>query len=215
MEKKGLNIINCPGGILMTNCYIIYKKDGKEAIVIDPGGGGKNILEIIKKADLELAGIFLTHGHFDHIAADNDIKKECKVKTYIGMDEKDIVSDMSMNCSDKFGRWGATIEGDEFLQDNELVNIADLEFKVIKTPGHTKGSVCFYFEKEKVLFSGDTLFRESVGRTDFPTGDIKELTNSIRDRLKILEDDVVVYPGHGDSTTIGYERKNNIYFSEN
>jgi len=212
-EFDTINIYDIPVGVLRTNCYIIHKKDSKDAIIVDPGNLANHIIEFVEEKELNLKGIFITHGHFDHIGAVNALKEKYHLDTYVGEADKELISDLEKNCGSMFHR-DCIVVADEILKDGQIVNIAGLEFKVINTPGHTKGSVCFYFEDEKVLLSGDTLFRDGMGRTDFPSGSAAEIIHSIKDRLFVLDDDVVVLTGHGERTTIGYERENNIYVNE-
>lgn len=212
-EFDTIKIYDIPVGVLRTNCYIIHKKDSKDAIIVDPGNLANHIIEFVEEKDLNLKGIFITHGHFDHIGAVNSLKEKYRLDVYIGEDDKELISDLEQNCANMFHR-DCIVVADEILKDGQIVSIAGLTFKVINTPGHTKGSVCFYFEDEKVLLSGDTLFRDGMGRTDFPSGSASKIIHSIKERLFVLDDDVLVLTGHGESTTIGYERENNIYVNE-
>lgn len=205
-----LHIHICILGSVQTNCYILSNIMTKEAIVIDPADQGSVILDYIKSENLSVKGILLTHGHFDHILAAATIANEFHIKIYANINEKELLADSYMNLSRTVGKdYG--IELEESLVDGELLKIAGFNIKAIHTPGHTKGGNCYYFMDELVLFSGDTLFRETVGRTDLPTGNFPAIISSIKEKLMLLDDEVLVYPGHGEATTIGYERENNEY----
>ena len=154
--------------------------------------------------------ILLTHGHFDHIWGANELRRLSGAKIYAYEGEKELCEDAGKNVSRDAGR-PETVRADFYEKDGALLELGGFSLKLIATPGHTGGSCCYYLEEEKILFSGDTLFEGSVGRTDFPTGSMGSLVRSIKERLLVLPDDVTVYPGHGDSTTIGDEKKYNPY----
>jgi hydroxyacylglutathione hydrolase len=201
-------------GIARTNCYIINNGETKEAIVVDPADEAGKIEQYLKANDLVCKGILLTHGHFDHILAAKEIALMTDAKIYAPETEMELLLDPNLNCSNQLSR-DYSLAVDILLKDQQELKIAGFKIKVIHTPGHTAGSSAYYISGHGILISGDTLFRETVGRSDLPTGDSKILIASILDKLMILEDQVKVYPGHGDSTTIGYERDNNIYLSHN
>ena len=154
--------------------------------------------------------ILLTHGHFDHIWGANELRRLSGAKIYAYEGEKELCEDAGKNVSRDAGR-PETVQADFYEKDGALLELGGFSLKLIATPGHTGGSCCYYLEEEKILFSGDTLFEGSVGRTDFPTGSMSSLVRSIKERLLVLPDDVTVYPGHGDTTTIGDEKKYNPY----
>jgi glyoxylase-like metal-dependent hydrolase (beta-lactamase superfamily II) len=197
-------------GAIQTNCYIVWNPSSMEALVFDPGDNGPKIYEELKKKELILKAILLTHGHFDHINAATYLVNQTHVKTYISREEERLVTDANLNCSVMFGQ-PSNLTPDEFVQDNEILNFLDTQVKVISTPGHTAGSVCYYFQEDGILISGDTLFFESCGRTDFPTGNARQMSATLETLVTQLNVDVAVYPGHGCATTIGYEKKNNPY----
>ena len=198
-------------GMASTNSYVVTNTDTKECVIVDIGAHSLVMENYIKDNGYTLKGVLLTHGHFDHIMGLDGIVKSYDVPVYIYEDEMDMLKDPSLNASVSFGlnyAFGGKVNG---LRDGEVFSIAGLEFKVIHTPGHTAGGCCYLIEDEKVLFSGDTLFRTSVGRSDLPTGSGSALIRSIREKLMELPEDIKVYPGHMDSTTIGYEKKYNPF----
>lgn len=207
-------------GVCQTNCYFLYREGEHDAIVVDPADKGANIYAALQKNGFRVAGILLTHGHFDHIwgldalrdaangAAEADGREP--VKAYASQEERELLKSPQMNVSEQAGRACATY-ADVYVKDGEEISLAGMTCKVIVTPGHTAGGCCYYFAEAGILVSGDTLFAESVGRTDFPTGSMGTLVRSIKEKLFVLPEDTRVYPGHGESTTIGYEKKNNPF----
>ena len=199
-------------GMVQTNCYIIGNDETKEAIVVDPADDARQIEKYLKANDLVCKGILLTHGHFDHILAAKELAEETKARIYAHEAEAELLRNPEINASGQIRR-ECSLVPDVLLKDQEVVKLAGYKIRVIHTPGHTAGGACYYFPGHAVLISGDTLFRDNIGRYDLPTGDGRKLVESICNKLMLLEDQVVVYPGHGPSTTIGYERDNNIYLS--
>ncbi len=199
-------------GLFQTNCYFIHKEGNQNTIVVDPGDRADSIYEEIVKQNLNVSAILLTHGHFDHILGVKEFKEKTHAKVYAGADEAELLKDPAINASERVRR-PEIIVPDVLFKDKEQVTIGDLGFEVIFTPGHTKGSVCYYFKEAGILISGDTLFEESVGRCDFPTGSERALLTSIKERLMVLPDETKVYPGHGAPTTIGNERKYNTFIN--
>lgn len=199
-------------GMIQTNCYIVSNGETKEAIVIDPADEAGKIEKHLKADDLVCKAILLTHGHFDHILAAKELASLTHAPIYAHEAEVELLGDPRLNASDQI-RKECSLIPDIKLQDDQMLNLAGYAIRVIHTPGHTKGGVCYYFVGHQVLFSGDTLFFETIGRTDLPTGNSMQLVESIRSKLMLLEDQVAVYPGHGYATTIGYERENNTYIN--
>lgn len=191
-----------------TNCYFVYEEGKTDVIFFDPGDRGDFIYEKLKENGLSVAAIYLTHGHFDHIDGCDRLRELSGAKVYALEEEKPLLEDPMQNLS---GAWSIanTVKADGFLKDGQVCTEAGMTFKVIATPGHTKGGCCFYFESDGILIAGDTLFEESVGRTDFPGGSMSELVRSVREKLFVLPDETKVYPGHGDATTIGHEKEYN------
>ncbi len=197
-------------GICQTNCYFVYREGEGKALVFDPADKGGYIYQGLTEKGFSVAAILLTHGHFDHIWGVEELKNLSGAQLYAYEGEKDVCEDASLNVSKGAGR-ACTVFADRYLKDGEKTTIEGMTFKLIATPGHTKGSCCFYFEDDKILISGDTLFQESVGRTDLPTGSMSTLVRSVREKLMPLPEDVKVYPGHGEATSIGYEKEYNPF----
>jgi len=197
-------------GSLENNNYLLIDKKTKEAILIDCTQYCEDIDNALKEYGAKLTYILLTHGHFDHILGVNDFKRkypDCKVLVH--NDDK-MLMDTVEEFVKSFGINEAQIqEIDGYVEDNQIIKFGENEIKVIHTPGHTKGGVC-YLVGDK-LFSGDTLFYESVGRTDLPDGHFGQIKSSIENKLFTLDENIKVYPGHGPSTTIGHEKANNQF----
>lgn len=206
----GLKIGRMMLGICQTNCYFVYKEGQNDVILFDPADRGDYIYETLAGHGLNVAGILLTHGHFDHIWGSRKLKELSGAPIYAYEEEKEVCEDAGVNVSAQAGR-AYTVEADKYVKDGEELTIAGMTCRLIATPGHTKGSCCYYFKEDGILISGDTLFQESVGRTDLPTGSMSRLVRSIKDKLLCLPDEVKVYPGHGESTTIGYEKEHNAF----
>ena len=197
-------------GVCQTNCYFVYREGSSKVIFIDPADYGEQIFKAMKDNGFEVAAILLTHGHFDHIWGCSKLRQLTSAPVYAYEGEEDVLLSSDLNVSAGADR-ACTVKANTLLKDGEEVTIEGMTFKLIATPGHTQGSCCYYFEEANMLISGDTLFEESVGRTDLPTGSMSTLVRSVKDKLFELPDDVVVYPGHGDSTTIGHEKKYNPF----
>ncbi len=200
-------------GSYQTNCYFLFREETKKAIVIDPADNGKLIYDKLTQNGYSVEAILLTHGHFDHIWGSNELRELSGAKIYALDKEQTLCEDVSNNLSAMVGR-AYTVVPDEYVTDGAELTFDNIKLRVIATPGHTIGSCCYYCEKAGILISGDTLFQESTGRTDFPTGSMSSIVRSIREKLFILPDETKVYPGHGDSTTIGYEKKYNPFVAE-
>ncbi|MBR5376771.1 MAG: MBL fold metallo-hydrolase [Lachnospiraceae bacterium] len=199
-------------GPVETNVYFLINDETKETLLFDPAYAGERIQRYLEDNGLILKAIFLTHGHFDHITGVSSVREALKVPVYAAKSEERLLLDGELNESLEGYGYSVTVKPDRLLSDGEETDIAGMKIRMIETPGHTEGSCCYYHEDGKALFSGDTLFAGSVGRTDLPTGSMKQLISSIENKLMLLPDDVDVYPGHGGFTTIGYERKWNPFF---
>ena len=196
-------------GMVQTNCYIVYDEETKRAVIVDPGDRAEEINDALRELGVKPEAILLTHGHFDHIMAGASIKEEWGLAIYAGEKELEVLRDGEKNMMKTYYRKPLSLEPDVTLKDNEVFGAAGITWKMFETPGHTIGSCCYYAEDEKILFSGDTLFRASYGRVDFPTGNAMDMLASVKRLLTELPPDVMVYPGHMDVTTIDFEKKNN------
>ncbi len=197
-------------GVCQTNTYFIYREGSSNIIVFDPADRGEYLFSKFQEKGFNVVAILLTHGHFDHILGIEDLQKHTNAKLYASEDEAELAKDIELNCSQMFRR-ECSVNPDILFSDGEKVTLADIELEVIKTPGHTVGGCCYYIEEAGFLISGDTLFLESVGRTDLPTGSMGTLIRSIKEKLFILPDETIVYPGHGPSTTIEHEKEYNPF----
>lgn len=196
-------------GPLSTNCYLVWSGKTREAMVIDPGGNFEDIRDVIHEESLDVRFILNTHGHADHIGANAQVKELTGATLAIGADDAPMLSNPTRNLSVFMAGTCVSPDADRLLTDNDVIELGPLLFDVICTPGHSPGGICLYHPG--VLFSGDTLFAEGIGRTDLPGGDAQTLIDSIRGRLMGLPDDTVVYPGHGEETFIGRERRFNPF----
>jgi len=204
---------------LETNCYIL-SRDGKGALVIDPGGEGERIVAWLKEHALSPEWIVCTHGHGDHIGGNEALKQAFpEVRIAVGEPDVDYLRSPMKNMSVLMGLWLKSPAADLTLNDGDRFAFQDLTFEVIAVPGHTPGGICLYVRPggeagTPILFSGDVLFARGIGRSDIPEGDHEALISTLRKRLLILPGETVVYPGHGPSTTIGKERRVNPWLRE-
>lgn len=197
-------------GAVQTNCYFVYNPDTSECIIIDPGAEAQMLQEYIKTKKLKPVAILLTHGHFDHIGAVTMFRNKYGIKVYAARAERETLESPDINLSNQMGT-SIIIEADEWLDDGQEIELIGEKIRCLLTPGHTEGGMCFYFTGSGMLFSGDTLFEQSVGRTDFPGGSMRQIIQSIRSKLFVLPDHIKVYPGHGMTTSIGSEKMLNPY----
>ncbi len=203
-----MNITYFTVGNLGTNCYIV-SDDGGHAAIIDPGGDAKRILNAVKCKDLTVDYVLLTHAHFDHIMAAEELRADTGAQLCVGAGDAPMLADAQFNLSAMvYPEWAVELTADRLLVDGDTVCFGDEILTVLETPGHTRGGVCYL--GEDVLFSGDTLFAGSIGRTDLPGGDMSVLRRSLA-RLTELADDLTVYPGHGEETTLSFEKSANPY----
>lgn len=197
-------------GMCATNTYYVYDDETKRGLIVDPADSPDTIIARVDSLAMIPEAILITHGHFDHVLAMNKVREHYGIKVYAGLTEKQVLHDMAMNLTSSFGM-GQTFDADIYLKDGEEFEAAGYHIRAIEVPGHTIGGMCYYFDKQRVLFSGDTLFCESVGRSDFPGGSASALCRGIKDKLFVLPEHTKVYPGHMDETTIGNEIKYNPF----
>lgn len=197
-------------GMVSTNTYLVKNKDTGELLIIDPADAAGSIQEKIRQMEGRPAAILLTHGHFDHMMAAEELRTAYDIPVYACRKEQELLKNARYNLS---ASWASphVLEADRYLADGEVFRLAGFEIRLLHTPGHTEGSCCYYLSEEGVLFSGDTLFAGSVGRTDFPTSSGAEMRNSLHRLLAELPGDTRVCPGHGEETTIAYEKRYNPF----
>lgn len=198
-------------GVVGTNCYLAANSETKELLIIDPGDEAPVLIDYINENGYKPVAVLLTHGHFDHCMAAQELAKQYGILIYVHEADKEIMENPAYNCCGIIGK-ELTFHADQFFHGEEdHLSMAGFEIDVFLTPGHTPGGVCFYVKSENILFSGDTLFCESVGRTDFPKGSMSQLVRSIKEKLLPLPNDTKVLPGHAQWTTIGNERQYNPF----
>ena len=206
-----MRITNLPSGALQANTYLAVDEKTNEGFIVDPGGYNKVLTKEVRNNDVNIKYSNLPHGHSDHICGVNEHKAEfpdAKIVAY--KDEEAMLENPNLNQSPGFGVPYST-KADILVSDGDELKVGDVTLKFIHTPGHTEGGMCIYVKEAKALFSGDTLFRQSIGRTDFPGGSYKEIMDSIRKKLFLLPDDTNVFPGHMGTTSIGFEKENNPF----
>ncbi len=194
-------------GELQENCFILFDEN-KDAFVVDPGGSSENIIEAIEKNNLKIKYILLTHGHFDHVGAVSALKEKFKAPVYLHKNDREFLENPREVRESAFGLQIEATKVDVFVKDGDKIPFSDDFIKVIASPGHTIGSVCYLFKD--YLFAGDTLFNGSIGRTDFPESDHSLMIESLK-RLKELDDDIYVLSGHGPESQMSYEKMSNPY----
>lgn len=200
-------------GDFMTNCYTIYNTRTRDAIMVDPACNARFLSNMLVNQQLNCVAILLTHGHYDHIGALPELLELVghKVPVYASEEEADVLNDPRKNLSAMLSGQMLTVKPDILLKDGQELEILDTKLQCFLVPGHTKGGMCYYLPENEMLFSGDTLFARSIGRSDFPTGDEAKLIKGIQDKLMCLPDTTTVYPGHNERTTIGKERIGNPF----
>ena len=209
-------------GPIQTNVWYLHREGSRQALLIDPADHGDKLYEALSGQGLEIETILLTHAHFDHIGGLQKLRELSGAKVFINEKEARLCSDTDANLSSDWNR-PLTVEPDRWLWDGETIETCGIRLRMIATPGHTEGSCCYYIEghdtdgkllgnsEEPILIAGDTLFEESVGRTDMATGSASAIVRSVREKLFLLPDDTMVYPGHGGTTTIGHEKLFNAF----
>ena len=198
-------------GMIGTNCYLVINEETKETVMVDPGAYPAKVKNAVKEQGLKLKAVLLTHAHFDHIMGLSDVMEDVKVPVYVEEADLPMMTDGESNLSSTYVRGGYRFEEAVPVSGGQQLEITGFQFRVIHTPGHTPGGCCYYMEQEGVLFSGDTLFQTSVGRSDFPGGSASALVRSVKEKLLVLPEETHVYPGHMEETTIGYEKLHNPF----
>ncbi len=204
-----MEVIKVVVGQLQTNSYIVYDEVSKESILVDPGADFKTIDNVLQNLDTKLKYIVITHAHGDHIGAVNEVKEHYGVPIAVHAADAVRLSKAELNLSNMIFGYDVEAVADIELHEGDVLKLGDFGIEVIHTPGHTEGGICLLFDTQ--LISGDTLFKNSIGRTDLVGGSYEAIIDSLNNKLMKLDDYVIVYPGHGQSTTIGIERASNPY----
>lgn len=206
-----LSVSSLTVGNLAVNCWFLVNGDTKEALVFDPGDEAGKIQAYAQKKEWTVKGILLTHGHADHMGGAEALRKLTGAFVYALLEEEAMLLNAKTNLSVFIHHKAITVSADEFLKDGQELTLSGMKLKVFHTPGHTPGGCSYYCEEAGCVFSGDTLFQASVGRSDFPGGSMSELVRSVKEKLFTLPDSTKVYPGHGEETSIGYEKMYNPF----
>ena len=200
-------------GAYQVNCYLVWDDVKGEGVIIDPGDQTELIRTAIDRAGFKPQGVLLTHGHFDHTMGVEQLRSAYKIPLYAGKGELDLLTRPELNGSALFGGDVSLAPPEYLLEDEAPVKVGPISFRVLATPGHSPGGVCYLHETQGVLFCGDTLFAQSIGRTDLPGGSMETLMNSIETKIMKLPESVVCYPGHGPATTVGAEKTSNPFLN--
>ncbi len=203
-----------PVGMLQCNCSVFGDEQSREAIVIDPGDETARILDVVRKHGLTVKAIVITHAHIDHIAGAQKIKTATGAPVYMNPNDRELQNMMDVQAGWLGMRTPPAVDIDVPAVEGDRLVIGAAAFHVLHTPGHTQGSISLWIPSEGKVVAGDTLFRESIGRTDLPGGDGRQILQSIYDKLLPLPDDTVVIPGHGETTTIGREKRFNYFLQD-
>lgn len=197
-------------GEVATNCYLAINRETREAVILDPGDEAGRIESLVRENEATPVAILLTHGHFDHVMAAETLAAKYDIEIYALAQEKETLEDPNLNLCGMIGRF-EIYHATKYVREGEILALAGFSFQVIHTPGHTPGGCCYYIPEENTLFSGDTLYAGTVGRTDFPKGSMRDLIDGIHQKLLTLPEETTVYPGHMGITSIGEEKRSNMF----
>lgn len=196
-------------GPIGTNCYVVINEKNNQGVVIDPGGSAKDIIALLQRENISVQAIFITHGHMDHIGGLAEVKEFTKAPVYVSKEDAPMLTNPHSNLAAFMGTEINCPPADKNYGQGDEVEVAGLKFKVLATPGHTPGGVCLYCED--YVFCGDTVFCESVGRTDFPGGSYPQIVESIKTKILVLPLETHLLPGHGPATTVDWEKRRNPF----
>lgn len=207
-----MKLLGIPLGSFQTNCYILIDEKTNQAVVIDPGSEPERLIKELNGLKADVKAVLLTHGHGDHIGAVEALRKATGAPLYVHELDAAMLGDANRNLSSFTGEALACKESEHLVKEGDIIQVGEeIKLEVFFTPGHTQGGVCYYAKDQGLLFAGDTLFAESIGRTDFPGGSYATLIQNIKDKLMTLPDETRVFPGHGPETTIGWEKDHNPF----
>lgn len=198
-------------GPVQTNCYFLKNKETEGILILDPGAWEDRIIAALEKLEGKPVGILLTHGHYDHICAANELREHYKIPIYALKEEEKLMADPMGNLSGAWSGTSYTVKADQWLEDGQEETLAGFSVKVLHTPGHTSGSCCYWLKEEGVCMSGDTVFCGSCGRTDLPTGSMSQMRDSLHRLFEILPEETQIFPGHGEETDAAFEKVHNPY----
>lgn len=198
-------------GSVQTNCYFLKNEQTQEILIVDPGAEQERIIYALDKLQGKPVGILLTHGHYDHVCAVNELKKHYEIPVYAAKAEETLLADTNQNLSAAWSGIPYKVKADVLLEDGEEIQAAGFKITTILTPGHTIGSCCYWLKEEEICLSGDTVFYGNCGRCDLPTGSMSQMRKSLNKIFAMLPDETVIYPGHGEATDAEFEKKNNPY----
>ena len=198
-------------GSVQTNCYFLKNEQTQEILIVDPGAEQERIIYALDKLQGKPVGILLTHGHYDHVCAVNELKKHYEIPVYAAKAEEILLADENQNLSAAWSGVPYKVKADVLLEDGEKIQAAGFEITTILTPGHTIGSCCYWLKEEEICLSGDTVFYGNCGRCDLPTGSMSQMRKSLNKIFAMLPDETVIYAGHGEATDAEFEKKNNPY----
>lgn len=198
-------------GPVQTNCYFLKNKETDEIVIMDPGAEDERIIYALEKLQGKPVAILLTHGHYDHMNAANELREHYKIPVYAAKAEEELLLNTMWNLSAGWSGTPYTVKADRYLEDEEVFELAGFSIQMLLTPGHTAGSCCYWLKEEEVCMSGDTIFYGSCGRTDLPTGSMSQIRESLRRMIQMLPEQTAIFPGHGEATDAGEEKRINPY----